>query len=198
MRRRLRRCRLRHKIRAIKTRLNNPLSFLQRKNSIRRYLANDLTFSSFAKRRSEHKSVFTTNNTPPNQKINRLNLIALILTQGLTTAALQCTVKPLFFFFRTKSQPFNKKQPPGTINQIKQSEKTIQNLSINNTLKTKHNKQTRKTISSINRKINRKNNHNKQPTQPLNQKHSKNKPSKQTQQPSRHTPRFVNIKIING
>ena len=40
VRRRLRRCRLRHKTHAIKTRPNNPLSFLQRKNSIRRYLAN--------------------------------------------------------------------------------------------------------------------------------------------------------------
>ena len=43
VRRRLRRCRLRHKIRAIKTRPNNPLRFLQRKNSIRRHSANDLT-----------------------------------------------------------------------------------------------------------------------------------------------------------
>ena len=43
VRRRLRRCRLRHEIRAIKTRPNNPLRFLQRKNSIRRYLANGLT-----------------------------------------------------------------------------------------------------------------------------------------------------------
>lgn len=43
VRRRLRRCRLRHKIHAIKARPNNPLRFLQRKNSIRRYLANDLT-----------------------------------------------------------------------------------------------------------------------------------------------------------
>lgn len=72
---------------------------------------------------------------------------ALILTQGLTTATLQCTVKPLFFFFLTKSQPFNKKQ------------------NITNT----------KNISPINRKINHKNNHNKQPTQPLNQKRSQNK-----------------------
>ena len=94
VRRRLRRCRLRHKIRAIKTRQNNPLRFLQRKNSIRRYLANDLTFSSFAKRRSEQENVFTTNNTHPNQKINRLNQTALILTQDLTTATLQCTVSP--------------------------------------------------------------------------------------------------------
>ena len=66
MRRRVRRYRLRHKIHAIKTKPNNPLRFLQHKNSIRHYLANDLTFSSFAKRRSEHKSVFTTNNTRPN------------------------------------------------------------------------------------------------------------------------------------
>ena len=41
--RRVRRYRLRHEIHAIKTRPNNPLRFLQRKNSIRRYLANDLT-----------------------------------------------------------------------------------------------------------------------------------------------------------
>lgn len=78
-----------------------------------------------AKRRSEQENVFTTNNTRPNQKINRLNQSALILTQGLTKATLQCTVKPLFFFFLTKSQPFNKKQPTGTINHIKRSEKTI-------------------------------------------------------------------------
>lgn len=38
---------------------------------------------------------------------------------------LQCTVKPLFFFFLTKSQTFNKKQPIGTINHIKQSRQTI-------------------------------------------------------------------------
>lgn len=31
----------------------------------------------------------------------------------------------IIFFFLTKSQPLNKKQPTGTINQIKQSEKTI-------------------------------------------------------------------------
>ena len=33
-----------------------------------------------AKRRSEQENVFTTNNTRPNQKINRLNQSALILT----------------------------------------------------------------------------------------------------------------------
>lgn len=83
---------------------------------------------------------------------------ALILTQGLTTATLQCTVKPLFFFFFIKTQPFNKNQNKIiSNNHNKQSEKTIQNLSIKNTPKTNHNKQTRKTISSIKRKINHKN-----------------------------------------
>jgi len=78
-----------------------------------------------AKRRSKQENVFTTNNIHQNQKFNRMDQNALILTQGLTTATLQCTVKPLFFFFLTKSQTFNKKQPIGTINHIKQSRQTI-------------------------------------------------------------------------
>lgn len=128
MRRRLRRYHLRHKIHAIKTRPNNPLRFLQHKNSIRHYLANDLTFSSFAKRRSEQENVFTTNNTRPNQKINLLNQRALILTYGLTTATFNAP-SDLYFSSSTPNlinQPQNqsKKQPTGTINQIKQSEKT--------------------------------------------------------------------------
>ncbi len=105
------------------------------------------------------------------------------MTLGLTKATLQCTVKPLFFFFHTKSQPFNKKPKQ---NYIKQSQQTIQNLSINNTPKTtttnnphnlsikntpktNHNKQTRKTISPIKRKINHKTT-------------TANNPSKQTRQ----------------
>jgi hypothetical protein len=43
VRRRLRRYRLRHKIHAIKTRPNNPLHFLQRKNMILHHLTNELT-----------------------------------------------------------------------------------------------------------------------------------------------------------
>ena len=53
--RRLRRYHLRHKIHAIKTRPNNPLRFLQRKNSIRRYLVNDLTCAA-------RKTTFSTRN----------------------------------------------------------------------------------------------------------------------------------------
>ena len=114
VRRRLRRYRLRHKIRAIKTRPNNPLRFLQRKKYLLRFVKR-FGLASFSKRRSEQENIFTTNNTRPNQKVNRLNQSALFLAQGLTTAALQCTVKPLFFFFLTKSQPFNKKLPKSTI-----------------------------------------------------------------------------------
>lgn len=63
VRRRLRRCRLRHKIHAIKTRPNNPMRFLQHKNSIRRYLANDLTCAArkttFRTRKRFHNKQYT-------------------------------------------------------------------------------------------------------------------------------------------
>lgn len=124
MRRRLRHCRLRHKIHAIKTRPNKPLRFLHRKNSIRRYLANDLTCAArkttFGTRKRFHNKQYTSKS-----KINRLNQRALILTQGLTTAALQCTVSPLFFFFLTKSQPFNKKPKQNYNKQSKISQSII-------------------------------------------------------------------------
>lgn len=62
-RRRLRHYRLRHKIHAIKTRPNNPLRFLQRKNSIRRYLVNDLTCAArkttFRTRKRFHNKQYT-------------------------------------------------------------------------------------------------------------------------------------------
>lgn len=79
VRRRLRRCRLHHKIHAIKARPNNPLRFLQRNNSIRRYLENDLTCAArkttFRTRKCFHIKQYTSKS-----KINRLNQIALILT----------------------------------------------------------------------------------------------------------------------
>ena len=60
---RLHRCRLRHKIHAIKTRPNNPPRFLQRKNSIRRYLTNDLTCAArkttFRTRKRFHNKQYT-------------------------------------------------------------------------------------------------------------------------------------------
>lgn len=64
-------------------------------------MANDLTFSSFAKRRSEQENVFTTNNTRPNQKINRLNLESerTHFDIWFNNGNFQCTVRPLFFIF---------------------------------------------------------------------------------------------------
>lgn len=68
---------------------------------------------------------------------------------GFNNGNLQCTVKPLFFFFHTKSQPFNKKQPIGTINQIKQSERTIQKTNLQN----KHDKPSHQSnVKSITKK----------------------------------------------
>ena len=52
-----------HKIHTIKTRPNNPLRFLQRKNSIRRHLANDLTCAArkttFRTRKRFHNKQYT-------------------------------------------------------------------------------------------------------------------------------------------
>ena len=62
--RRLRRCRLRHEIHTIKTRPNNPLRFLQRKNSIRRYLANDLTCAARKTTFRTRKRFHNKQNTP--------------------------------------------------------------------------------------------------------------------------------------
>lgn len=63
VRRRLRRCRLRHEIHAIKTRPNNPLRFLQCKNSIRLYLANGLICAArkttFRTRKRFHNKQYT-------------------------------------------------------------------------------------------------------------------------------------------
>ena len=63
VRRRLRRCRLRHEIHTIKTRPNNTLRFLQRKNIILHYLANDLTCAArkttFRTRKRFHNKQYT-------------------------------------------------------------------------------------------------------------------------------------------
>lgn len=145
MRRRLRRYRLRHKIHAIKTRPNNPLRFLQHKNSIRHYLTNDLTCAArkttFRTRKRFHNKQY-----PPKSKVQPHGSDRPHLTQGLTTATLQCTVKPLFFFFFIKTQPFNKKPKQ---NYIKQLQQTTHTISQSKTSSNKPSKQTRQTISSI-------------------------------------------------
>ena len=177
---------------AIKTRSNNPLRFLQRKNSIRRYLANDLTCAArkatFRTRKRFHNKQY-----PPKSKDQQphgSDRTHFYVRFNKSNVAIHR--QSFFFFFLTKSQPFNKKQPTGTINQIKQSEKTIP-ATIQSKTHKKTVKTNTKTISSINRKINRTNNHSKQSTQPL-KKHAQNKHDIQ----SNNTPRFLNIKIIAG
>lgn len=100
-----------------------------------------------AKRRSKQENVFTTNNIHQNQKFNRMDQNALILTQGLTTATLQCTVKPLFFFLLTKPHQ-------STAKSITKTTTTNNPKSLNQKLaQNKHNKQLRKNAMFLNIKI---------------------------------------------
>ena len=135
VRRRLRRYPLRHKIHAIKPRPNKPLRFLQRKNSIRRYLANDLTCAArkttFRTRKRFHNNQYT-----PKSKVQPHGSACTHFYVRFNNGNIAMHRQTFIFLLSTKSQPFNQKQPTGTINQIKQPEKTIQNLSINNTLRT--------------------------------------------------------------
>ena len=92
-RRRLRHYRLRHKIHAIKTRPNNPLHFLQRKNSIRRYLRNDLTCAArkttFRTRKRFHNKQYT-----PKLKDQPFESERTHFDTGFNNGNLQCTVRP--------------------------------------------------------------------------------------------------------
>lgn len=146
VRRRLRRCRLRHKIHAIKTRPNNPLRFLQRKNSIRRYLANDLTCvarkATFRTQKRFHNKQYT-----PNQKINLLNQRALILTYGLTTAT--CNVPSDLYFSSCSPNLINQPQNQSQKNHNKQPTQSLNQKHAQN----KHNKQLRQNAMFLNIKI---------------------------------------------
>lgn len=70
MRRRLRHCRLRHEIRAIKTRPNNPLRYFNAR-TVSVAVRQTIWACSVRKTSFRTKNVFTTNNTRPNQKINK-------------------------------------------------------------------------------------------------------------------------------
>lgn len=159
VRRRLRRCRLRHKIHAIKTRPNNPLRFLQRKNSIRRYLANDLTCvarkATFRTQKRFHNKQYT-----PNQKINLLNQ-RTHFDIWFNNGNLQCTVRPLFFFLLTKPHQSTAKsitKTTTTNNPKSLNQKHAQN---------KHNKQLRQNAMFLNIKISQKATTSKQTTNTL-------------------------------
>lgn len=121
VRRRLRRCRLRHKIHAIKTRPNNPLRFLQRKKSFQRYLSNDLTCAArkttFRTRKRFHNKQYT-----PKSKDQPFESERTHFDTGFNNGSIAMHRQTFFFFFLTKSQPFNKKTKQ---NNIKQSQQTI-------------------------------------------------------------------------
>lgn len=97
----------------------------------------------------------------------------------------------IIFFFLTKSQPLNKKQPTGTINQIKQSEKTIPATTQSKTFK----KQTFKT-NTTNHLINQPQNQSqKQPRQSIPAFTNKNTPKTKHNKQLRKKAMFLNIKI---
>ena len=124
-----------------------------------------------------------------------MNQSALILTQGLTTAALQCTSDHNLFLSHKITSTQQK-----TTNRNNQSNQTIRknnprNHSIKNIQKTnlqnKHDKPSHQSIvKSITRTITTN-------TQSLDKKHPKTKHYKHNS-PSHHTPRFLNIKITAG
>ena len=198
VRRRLRRYRLRHKIHAIKTRLNNPLRFLQRKNSIRRYLVNDLTCATrkttFRTRNRFHNKQYTPKSKDQPFESDRTHFD---IEFNKSNVAMH---RPTIIFLLSHKITTVQQKTTKTINQIKQSEKTIPATTQSKTLskqtvKTNHNKQTRQTISSINRKINHKNNHNKQSTQSLKKTRSKQTIITNTTSNYEKMQYFLNIKI---
>ena len=197
VRRRLRRCRLRHKIHAIKTRPNNPLSFLQRKNSIRRYLTNDLTCvarkTTFRTRKRFHNKQYT-----PKSKDQPFESEHTHFNTGFNNGSLAMHRQTIIFLLTHKITTVQQKTTNRN-NQTNQTiKKTIPATIQSKTRSNKPLKQTRKTISSINRKIN----HIKQQSEKTIQNLSINNTLKtkhnEHNNPSHHTPRFLNIKIIAG
>ena len=136
MRRRLRRYHLRHKIHAIKTRPNNPLRFLQRKNSIRRYLANDLTCAArkttFRTRKRFHNKQYT-----PKSKVQPLEPDRTHFDIGFNNGNYAMHRQTLIFLLSHKITTVQQK----TTNRNNQSQKHTQN---------KNNKQLRKNVMFLN------------------------------------------------
>ena len=125
VRRRLRRYRLRHKIHAIKTRSNNTLRFLQRKNIILHYSANDLTCAArkttFRTRKRFHNKQYTPKSKDQPFESERSHFYVRFNKSNVA-------MHPSNLYFSSSSPNHNrstKKQPTGTINHIKQSEKTF-------------------------------------------------------------------------
>lgn len=92
--------------------------------TVRRYLVNDLTCAArkttFRTRKRFHNKQYT-----PKLKDQPFESERTHFDTGFNNGSIAMHRPTIIFFFLTKSQPLNKKQPTGTINQIKQSEKTI-------------------------------------------------------------------------
>lgn len=134
MRRRLHRCRLRHKIHAIKTRPNNPLRFLQRKKSFQRYLSNDLTCAArkttFRTRKRFHNKQYT-----PKSKDQPFESERTHFDTGFNNGSIAMH-RPTFFCF--SSAPNHNRSIKN--NQNKQPTQSLNQKHAQN----KHNKQLRK------------------------------------------------------
>lgn len=164
MRRRLRRYRLRHKIHAIKTRPNNPLRFLQHKNMILHYLANDLTYAArkttFRTRKRFHNKQYTPKSKDQPFESERTHFyvrfnngsIAMhrpttifLLSHKITTGTKsQQSIHTIAqSIIRSKQNITNKHEKPSNQSIVKSITRTTttnnpHNLSIKNALKTNH------------------------------------------------------------
>jgi len=135
VRRRLRRYRLCPEIHTIKTRPNNPLRFLQHKNSIRRYLTNELTCVA-RKTTFKTRKRFQSKDQPLESERTHFDT-------GFNNGSIAMHRQTFIFLLSHKFTTVQQK----TTNRNNQSHQTIRkniphNHSINNTFKTKHNKQT--------------------------------------------------------
>lgn len=124
VRRRLRRCRLRHKIPAIKTRPSNPLHFLQRKNSIRRYSANDLTCAArkttFRTQKRFHNKQYT-----PKSKDQPFESDRTHFDTVFNNGSIAMHRQTFILLLSHKITTVQKKQQTGTINHDKLSHQSI-------------------------------------------------------------------------
>ena len=184
---------MRHKTHAIKTRPNNPLRFLQRKNSIRRYSANDLTCAArkttFRTRKRFHNNQYT-----PKSKVQPHGSARTHFYVRFNNGNIAMHRPTIIFssFSQNHNRSIKTNQNKTTSNNHNKHPTQSLNLSIKNNQKTnRQNKHDKPSHQSIVKLITTNNTHNHSIKNALKTKHY-NKHNN----PSRHTPRFLNIKII--
>lgn len=134
----LRRCRLRHEIRTIKTRPNKPLRFLQRKNSIRRYLTNELTCvarkTTYRTRKRFHNKQYTSKSKDQPLESDRTHF-----DTGFNKSNVAMHHQTFFSSFsQNHNRSIKNNQPEQSIISNNHDKQSLQPF--NNTQKTKHNK----------------------------------------------------------